>query len=136
MHCGSKLVPVTIRDIPIQVLASELGLTICFLLPAMYAGCDFVCYLYEENKSGASGNGLRYRMFTEIYLSRDRLPSALEVLVLYLQRALIFFQKSFISFIKTIKYNIEKTFSFHKIPLYIKQVFSYDIKNIQQMLFF
>ena len=30
------------RYIPVQVLASELGLPICCLLPTMHAGCDFV----------------------------------------------------------------------------------------------
>ena len=50
-----------------------------------------VCYLYEENKSGSSVNELRYRMFTEKNLSGDRLPSTLDALVIYLRRALIFF---------------------------------------------
>ena len=41
MHYGSKLVPLTIY-IPIHALASEIGLSICCLLPAMHAGCDSV----------------------------------------------------------------------------------------------
>ena len=52
---------------------------------------QYVCHLYEENKSGSSVNELQYRMFTEKNLSEDLLPSALDALVIHLRRALIFF---------------------------------------------
>ena len=97
---------------------------------------QYVCYLYEENKSGSSVNKLRYRMFIKKNLSEDHLPSTSDALVLHLRTALMFFLNSFSSFIKNIKYNIEKPFSTHKIPLYIKQFFSYNIKYIHQTLFF
>ena len=38
---------------------------------------QYVCYLYEENKSGSTVNELRYRMFTKKNLGGDRLPSTL-----------------------------------------------------------
>ena len=81
-------------------------------------------------------NELRYRMFAKKNLSGDRLPSTLDALVLHLHRTLIFFLNSFISIIKNMKYNIERSFSMYKIPLNIKQFFSYDMNNIHQMLFF
>ena len=107
-------------------------------IPCVVTSIQCVCYLYEEYKPGSSVNELRHRMFTKKNLSGagDRLPSTLDMLVLHLRRASIFFLKSFSSFVKNIKYNIEKTFSVHKTPLYIKQFFSYDIKNIHRMLFF
>ena len=73
---------------------------------------QYACHLYEENKLGSSVNELRYRMFTEKNLSGDCLTSTLDVLVLHMCRALIFFLNSFASFIKNIKYNIEKNFLF------------------------
>ena len=71
---------------------------------------QYVCYLHEEIKSGSSVNELRYRMFTEKNLSGDRLPSTLDELVLHLHRS--FFLNTFTSFIKNVKYNIEKFFLF------------------------
>ena len=69
----------------------------------------------EKNKSGSSVIELRYGMFTKNNLRGDRLPSTFDAVVLHLRRTLIFFLNSFTSFIKNIKYNIEKTFSLHKI---------------------
>ena len=69
----------------------------------------------EKNKSGSSVIELRYGMFTKNNLRGDRLPSTLDAVVLHLRRTLIFFLNSFTSFIKNIKYDIEKTFSLHKI---------------------
>ena len=87
--------------------------------------------------SSSSVDELRCRMFTKRNLRSDRLPPILDILVLYLRRALIFFinicfiffLNSFSPSIKNIKYNNEKSFSIHKIPLYIKQLFPRDIKN-------
>ena len=162
MQHGFKLVPVTIRDVSLHLVASKLELPICCLLPVMYAisRCDpissFFTYwkdsnipnikkqnrrtdkydrlrwfpslsvvrlllLHEENKPGSSVTELRYRMFTEKNLSRDRLPSTLDALVLHLCRALIFFHQYLfkIFFLNS---------SSPKISLYIKQFFPYDKK--------
>ena len=73
---------------------------------------QYVCYLYEENKSGSSVNELGYRMFTEKKLSENRLPSTLDALVLHLRQALTFFLNSFTSFVKNIQHNMEKNFPF------------------------
>ena len=59
--------------------------------PSVVTSIQYVCYLYEENKSDSSVNKLRYRMFTRNNLSRDRLPSTFDSLVLHLRRASIFF---------------------------------------------
>ena len=83
-----------------------------FLHLSVVTSVQYVCYLYEENKSGSRVNELQYRMFTKQNWSRagDHLPSTLDALVLHLCRVLIFFLNSFSSFIKDIKYNIEKNF--------------------------
>ena len=52
---------------------------------------QYVCYVYEENKSGSSVNEIPYRMFTKKKLSEYCLPSILDALVLHLCKALIFF---------------------------------------------
>ena len=51
----------------------------------------YVCYFYDENKSGSSVNELRYRMITKNNLSGDHLPPTLDALELHLHRALLFF---------------------------------------------
>ena len=68
-------------------------------------------------------------MFTEKNLSEDCLPSTLDALVIHLRKALIFSLNSFTSFIKNVKYNIEKTISLHKIPIYIKSFFLNRVYN-------
>ena len=73
--------------------------------------------LHDDNKWGSSVNKLRYRMLTKKNLSGDRLPPTLDASVLYLSR---YFFWTLSSFIKNIKYNIEKSFVF---PLYIRQAF-------------
>ena len=83
--------------------------------PSVITSIRYVCYLYDDV--------LRCRMFTKKNSSRDRLPPTLDVLVLHLRRALIFFinmcaiffLSSFSLFIKNIKYNIEKSFSIQTI---------------------
>ena len=67
------------------------------------------------------------RTFTKNNLSGYRLPSTLNVLVLHLRRTLTF--STLLHLSKYKKYNIKKTFCMHKIPLYIKQFFSYDINS-------
>ena len=47
--------------------------------PSVVTSIQYVCYLYEENKSDSSVNKLRYRMFTRNNLSRDRLPSTFDL---------------------------------------------------------
>ena len=72
--------------------------------PSVSTSIQYVFYLYEENKSGSSVNKLRYRMFIKNNLGEDCIPLTY-------------------SFIKNMKYDMEKTFSMHKIPYYIKQFF-------------
>ena len=79
-------------------------------------------------------NELPDRMFTKKNLRGDRLPPTLDASVLHLCRALIsfvsicltLFLNSLSSFIKNIKYNIEKSFS---ILFTWNKFFSYDIKK-------
>ena len=46
---------------------------------------QYVCYFYDDNKSGSSVNELWYRMFTKKISSRDRLPPTVNALVLHLR---------------------------------------------------
>ena len=63
--------------------------------PYVATSIQYVCYLYEENKSASRVNELRYRMFTKKKLSGYRLSSTLVALVLlHLRRALVFFHQS------------------------------------------
>ena len=61
-------------------------------------------------------------MFIKKNLSRDGLPPTLDALVLHLRKALILFHQylftvfSEIFFLTYQKYNIEKSFSVHKVP--------------------
>ena len=48
----------------------------------MVTSIQYVCYLYEEDKSGSSVNKSLYRMFTVQYLSGHCLPTPLDALVL------------------------------------------------------
>ena len=80
--------------------------------PSAVASIQRLCYIQEENTSGLSVSELRYRTFTEKNLSGYRLPSTLDALVLHLRRAFIFFLNFLTSFIKNIKYVIEKIFLF------------------------
>ena len=59
--------------------------------PSIATSIQYVCYLYDENKSSSSVNELRYWMFTKKNLSGDCLPPNLDALVLPLRRVLIFF---------------------------------------------
>ena len=101
--------------------------------PSVVTSIQYVCYLYDDNKSGSSVTELRCWMLTKDNSSRNGLLPTLDALVLDLRRALIFFinicliffQNSFSSFIKNIKYNIEKGFFLFKVPFYIKQFFPY-----------
>ena len=74
--------------------------------PSVVTSIQYVCYLYEENKSVSNVNNLRYRMFIKKNLSEDRLPSTSDASVLHLRRAFTFLLNSFCSFIKNIKYDI------------------------------
>ena len=95
----------------------------------MHAGCDSeysfshirkMTFQTLKNKMDELANKidfsdlpeLRYRTFTEKNLSGYRLPSTLDALVLHLRRAFIFFLNFLTSFIKNIKYVIEKIFLF------------------------
>ena len=49
--------------------------------PSVVTSIQYVCYLYEEKKSGSSVNELQYRMFTKKNLSGDCLALTLDALV-------------------------------------------------------
>ena len=61
--------------------------------PSVVTSIQYVCYLYDDKKSGSSVSELRCRMFTRQILNRDRLPPTLDALVLHLRRALMFFHQ-------------------------------------------
>ena len=50
--------------------------------PFVVTSIQYVCYLYEEDKSGSSVNKSLYRMFTVKNLSGHCLPTSLDALVL------------------------------------------------------
>ena len=57
---------------------------------SLVTSIQYVCYLYEENKSGSSENELHFRMLTMKKFSGDCL---LSTLVIHLCRALLFFHQ-------------------------------------------
>ena len=90
--------------------------------PSVVISIQYLCYLYDETKSGSSGNELRFSMFTKKNSSIDRLPPTLDALALRLHRVLIFFHQYlfdifselFSSFIKNYKITHRKKVSLHR----------------------
>ena len=69
-------------------------------IPFVITSVQHICYRKDDDKSVSSLGELRCRMFTKKNSNRDRLPPILDVLVLYLYGALIFFINIFNIFYK------------------------------------
>ena len=67
---------------------------------------QYVCYLHDDNKSDSSVDELQCRMFTKKNSSRDHLAPTLDVLVLHLCRALIFFHRYLFNFFSELFFSI------------------------------